>query len=366
MGFCESLVESIDYTGYIDDVICKLKNIDNKVYIFGASDRAKQLGKFMVEKNIDFEGFLINNEYYTKSEMVICGKREKIYIFENTNLENCILLLGIHKNKVNMKIFEDRGITEVIPVNIGTRNDHLIDAKTLLEHAEDFNYLYNNLSDDFSRACLEYCLKGRLTGEDYEFEYPNWTNSEYFFNEFMNWEDCKCVIDCGAYVGDTIDEFKIKRPDNCSDEYKIYAFEPDKDTYLKLKNNYDNDDRIIAINAATYSYDGKIGFDDGDETMSSVNCMVGSTIECRMIDSVVQNQKVDFIKMDVEGSELASLEGAKQCIKKDTPILAICIYHKLEDFWTIPRFIKNINNNYKLFIRPHISVPTELVLFAIC
>ncbi|REK69584.1 hypothetical protein DX130_24085 [Paenibacillus paeoniae] len=43
--------------------------------------------------------------------------------------------------------------------------------------------------------------------------------------------------------------------------------------------------------------------------------------------------------MDVEGSELASLYGAKQIISENTPILAICIYHKPEDLFEIPFYI---------------------------
>jgi len=41
MDFCEKLVESIDYTGYVNDVIHKLHNTNNKTYIFGAGDSAQ-------------------------------------------------------------------------------------------------------------------------------------------------------------------------------------------------------------------------------------------------------------------------------------------------------------------------------------
>ncbi len=48
-------------------------------------------------------------------------------------------------------------------------------------------------------------------------------------------------------------------------------------------------------------------------------------------------EKVNFIKMDIEGSELAALHGAKKTIKKFTPKLAISIYHRDDDFFYDPR-----------------------------
>ena len=35
-----------------------------------------------------------------------------------------------------------------------------------------------------------------------------------------------------------------------------------------------------------------------------------------MIDEIVKNDKVSFIKMDIEGAELKALEGAKETISK--------------------------------------------------
>ena len=83
------------------------------------------------------------------------------------------------------------------------------------------------------------------------------------------------------------------------------------------------------------------------------------------IDDVLYKEKVSFIKMDIEGSELAALKGCKKIITRNNPKLAICVYHKSEDLIEIPKFILSINPNYKLFLRNYAPSATETVLYAI-
>ena len=77
------------------------------------------------------------------------------------------------------------------------------------------------------------------------------------------------------------------------------------------------------------------------------------------------DEKVSFIKMDIEGAELDALEGGRKIIGSYLPKLAICIYHKPEDLWKIPLFIKNNWNDYKIYIRHHTELMTETVCYAV-
>lgn len=84
------------------------------------------------------------------------------------------------------------------------------------------------------------------------------------------------------------------------------------------------------------------------------------TITCKItsLDAFVTDRrmgKVDCIKLDVEGSELAALMGAKETILKHHPKLIICLYHKVEDIITIPLLIKKLVPEYKLYIE-HSSI----------
>jgi FkbM family methyltransferase len=76
--------------------------------------------------------------------------------------------------------------------------------------------------------------------------------------------------------------------------------------------------------------------------------------------------KIDFIKMDIEGAELAALRGAEYVMRRFRPKLAITVYHSLADFWEIPQFIDALGLGYRFYLRHFTTHAEETVLFAQC
>ena len=85
------------------------------------------------------------------------------------------------------------------------------------------------------------------------------------------------------------------------------------------------------------------------------------------IDELTAREKfprVDFIKMDIEGAELDALKGAEKTIRAFRPRLAITLYHRLQDFATIPAYLRDLDLGYRFFL-DHFSInQEETVLFA--
>lgn len=88
-------------------------------------------------------------------------------------------------------------------------------------------------------------------------------------------------------------------------------------------------------------------------------------IEAVTLDEDIK-EKVDIIKMDIEGAEFKAIEGAKKHIKNDSPTLLISIYHDFNDLIRIPKLIKSINKDYNFYLRYYGGniFPTEVVLVA--
>lgn len=97
-----------------------------------------------------------------------------------------------------------------------------------------------------------------------------------------------------------------------------------------------------------------------DTSANAVGC------ECISIDDIVaanRIRKVDFIKMDVEGSEINALKGSLRTLKEHRPKLAISLYHKPQDLYFIPLFLQNACDDYEFYIGHHHASLHETVLY---
>jgi hypothetical protein len=74
--------------------------------------------------------------------------------------------------------------------------------------------------------------------------------------------------------------------------------------------------------------------------------------------------RVDFIKMDIEGSELNALRGAEGTILGFKPKLAISIYHRDSDFIEIPNYLRKLDVGYEFFLDHFTVYGEETILFA--
>lgn len=190
--------------------------------------------------------------------------------------------------------------------------------------------------------------------------------TEYFIDEFFSHTSEEVFVDGGGYTGDTIEEFDRWT----KGEFKrIYSYEPDKNKAAQLKEIlYRFGDKVRFFEKGLYSAEGELNFKENQDFYSSRITMddadASYCIPCCSIDETVE-EKVTFIKMDIEGAELQALEGAKKIILRDKPKLAICIYHNPNDLWEIPIWIHNLVPEYKFYIRHHGQRCYGTILYAV-
>lgn len=187
---------------------------------------------------------------------------------------------------------------------------------------------------------------------------------QYFNPDFIKFAEGEIFVDAGCKdLGSSMELTRY-----CRHLKKVYAFEPDAENYktcMERKSNFKSTE-VEVFPFGTWSERKKLCFDASGDGSSHVSSDGSASIEVMPIDEAVdQNEKITFIKMDVEGSELESLKGAKRTIRKDNPKLAVCIYHKPEDMVTIPLYIKELVPEYKLYIRHHSNGAGETVLYAV-
>lgn len=178
------------------------------------------------------------------------------------------------------------------------------------------------------------------------------------------------VIDAGGGWGDTALYFAH----TIGTRGKVYTFEfvPDNlDIFHRnMSLNPELAGRIQVVPLALWDISReRIGYSAHGPGTSLTNSQ-HHTLEVSTvtIDDFVKQEslsRVDFIKMDIEGSELNALQGAEQTLRTYRPKLAIALYHQLNDFVRIPDYLNKLGLYYQFFVDHFTIHQEETVLFAI-
>ena len=201
-------------------------------------------------------------------------------------------------------------------------------------------------------------------------------SKQYFDEDIMMPQEGEVFIDGGCFDCNT-DKAFIKW---CKGNYrKIYAFEPDRENYEKClkKCREEGIADIELYQRGLWDCETELSFEAGDGQGSKISEEDASIshagengsnvikISTAAIDDVVGDEKVSFIKLDVEGAELKALQGAYRTIRTYHPRLAISIYHKPEDVIEILEYILSLHDDYKLYIRHYQMSPCETIVYAL-
>ena len=219
------------------------------------------------------------------------------------------------------------------------------------------------LCDDKSRTVFKKILNFKIT-YDYDFMqgFTNNFSEQYFDKELIPKIDDIVFLDGGGYVGDTVPSI-IKYFKNYK---KIYLVEP-SGLHINIAKRDLKD--IRDINYLEYGLSNKTvnnKIQNITNLKNNHNCNHNfQANNTTTIDIIFKDTKVDFIKLDIEGAEQSAIDGAIATIKRDKPILAICIYHKAEDWYKIPQKVLKIYPSYKVYLRHYMEGIYETVMYFI-
>ena len=169
------------------------------------------------------------------------------------------------------------------------------------------------------------------------------------------------VLDCGAFTGNSSLYFSRK----VGPGGRVYGFEPVPEIYERYAANMRGLDNVVPVNGAVNDREGVISFSEsGAASREKKDGRL--KVYGLSIDGFFEKQgleRVDFIKMDVEGAEERALRGAREVIRKCRPRMAISVYHNEYDILTIPTLIRTVCADY-LFALGHFSTNhNETVLY---
>ncbi len=230
--------------------------------------------------------------------------------------------------------------------------------ETIDSNADKIEQVYAILSDTESKQVFRNILLHRAV-HDLELVWKVYEENQYFGNRIVQHVSGN-FVDCGACEGDTLQRFLIQIGVGVNQNYHYYAFEADRDNFEILENYCQSKGltNVKCYNMGVWDQAQELFFAIGDDFVSGtlLDSDAGKKaikIDVDAIDHILDGKRIDFISMDIEGSEIKALEGARKSIQKWSPVLAISAYHKLEHLWEIPLLIKEINPKYDIFYAHH-------------
>jgi len=169
--------------------------------------------------------------------------------------------------------------------------------------------------------------RGFEIGYKNEFEL-NFLIEEIFENEsyfFETENDTPFIIDCGAHIGISVLYFKHKFPGA-----RILAFEPDKNSFDILQENVKRNNlvHVQLVNKAVSDFSGEaIMYGDFSRNAESVGNTLKQKwgaregfsqnhVEVTNLLPYIGSSRVDYLKLDVEGTELEVLRQIEPHMKQ--------------------------------------------------
>lgn len=186
--------------------------------------------------------------------------------------------------------------------------------------------------------------------------------TQYFDLPALPHVEDETFVDTGCWDGGTSLDFA-----GWAGRYRhIYAFEPDPDRQEacqsvlgQMKGN------TTLLPYGAWDKRTELHFSDYEEKANCIDANGTICVSVSSIDQELVGERVTFIKMDIEGSEMQALRGAEQTIRAQRPKLAISLYHRFEDVIEIPQLILSFHPDYQLYLRHYTFWDSETVLYAI-
>lgn len=249
----------------------------------------------------------------------------------------------------------------------GLMGKPVIPPEELFQNPKDFNLIVSacESADEIMAILREH----RFPQEQILFNFkPEGLEDHQYFEFPALFRRGTAFVDCGCLNCRTSYQFV----DWCGGDYsKIFAFEPDPiSASICRKNLAEREIRDFQlIEAGLSDHVGTAAFRTGLYNCSHI-VEEGSgeehveTLPLTTIDQTVGEERIGFIKMDVEGAEYDALHGARGVILRDRPLLALSVYHRTGDMLAIMDYLHGLVPEYRFWLRHYSVGLADTVLYA--
>jgi FkbM family methyltransferase len=161
---------------------------------------------------------------------------------------------------------------------------------------------------------------------------------------------------------------------------RVHTFEPSAKNLLLLAGNLERNPALvprISVHGAPLAAEAgrEIWVDDAvaagvttHETAPDAGGRAVTPAITESIDALVARgvvDRVDFVKVDVEGAELEVLRGAAHTLRTQRPRLALAAYHRPDDLAVLPAFVGGLGLDYRWYLQCSTMTDVDTVAFGV-
>lgn len=349
-----------------DSLWVKLQKETRPIFLYGTGNGADKILDVCEMFSIPVEGVFASSDFVRSRTFRGMPVQSIDMICEKYGADIVVLLaFGTTLSSVaeNIKAIA-KNHTLFIP-EVPLYGKELFTYEYYLENLEKIESVYELFADERSKQIYEDMIGFRLSGEPKLL--ANAEPMALSYAELLTNKDVFLAVDCGAYKGDS-----TKMMVDTLRPWNIVAIEPDPKTFLKLSAYAENESRstVTCVNAAVGKEDITAFFmasasrGSGKEGLSKSAKM--QSVAVRSVDSILEGEVIDLLKLDVEGDEMEALLGASETIRCSLPNLAVSVYHRTGDIFELTLKVKEMLPDFQLYLRREECIPAwDITLFAV-
>ena len=347
MEFCEITTDLWSY----------LKEEKRPLVIYGTGDGADKIINELENRSLgNFLSGIFASPGFVREGRVFRGFNVESFEDICARLSDFIVLVafGSPLPEVLSYVYSIEEKHELYAPDVPVCGGAVFDMEFVKANEERLEKVYSRLADEESKKCFRCLVNYKLSGKIQYLRDCEVTPDEAdsILGPFA---ENSSFIDLGAYRGDTLMRFTRMFPGFSS----ATAVEPERHSFKKLSECAEGFSiPVTCVNAIISDTCGTamITNSRGRGTRAAkVN--TGHEIAKVTVDSFADSANAGFIKFDVEGSEFAALEGARNTISNRKPQMKIACYHKSADLFEIPERVFEIRDDYRIYMRHTPCIP---------
>lgn len=341
------------------------------ICIFGAGLLGQTICKWLLDFGISVEMFC-DNDLSKQGKYIVdhikCISFNELYMQK----ANTFVIVAIENMAANIAVNKQLSDFEYVfrnPLGISIYLAQIFDISAY-EFAYNFYESMKLIGDGQSKKLYEFVVNLRLQDKVIDYDIGTmrdyYSGEQYIVDDLVDYTTVFSYIDCGAYIGDSLELFIEKSGSRAM----YYCFEMDKEIYEVLNKNVREKYSNYKNNIKIYPYgvgEQKMQMTYIADTAGGSRWDSNASNEAQIIalDDFGFKTKIDFIKMDIEGAEQQALKGSTNLIKRDRPVLAVSLYHSFRQIVEIPQIIRQFDDRYAIYIRHHKYTIDDTVVYAI-